>query len=185
MNTTIPDKARCHELMERYHMPQHIREHCTVVCQVALCLANALKANGETLNLEAIEAAALLHDITKSTSIHTRENHAETAARLLHSLGYARIAAIVKAHVSAPAVDNRGVVTEEEVVNYADKRVQHTAVVSLDQRFADLMSRYARDEISANHISRLKAQTRAIEKKLFSRLHLSPAELSMLLEKYS
>jgi len=184
MNNAIPDKDLCHELMERYQMPQHIREHCTVVCQVARALSKELTAIGETLNLEAIEAAALLHDITKSSSIHTRENHAETAARLLHSLGYAHIAAIVNAHVSLPLIDNNGGVTEEEVVNYADKRVQHTAVVSLDQRFADLMSRYGRDKKSANHILQLKAQTSAIEKKIFSRLHFSPADLSMLLEKY-
>ncbi len=183
MNNTIPDKTRCHELMERYHVPQHIREHCTVVCQVALALAKELNARGETLNLEAIEAAALLHDITKSSSIQTRENHAETAARLLHSLGHARIAAIVNAHVSTPAIDNSGDVTEEEVVNYADKRVQHTAVVSLDQRFVDLMSRYGRDKKSANHILQLKAQTREIENKIFSRLKLSPDDLTKLLEK--
>jgi putative nucleotidyltransferase with HDIG domain len=185
MNNAIPDKGRCHELMERYQMPEHIREHCTVVCQVALALAKGLNAGGETLNLAAIEAAALLHDITKSNSIHTRENHAETAARLLHSLGYARIAAIVNAHVSLPLIDNSGGVTEEEVVNYADKRVQHTAVVSLDQRFADLMSRYGRDKKSANHILQLKAQTSAIEKKIFPRLHLSPSDLPVLLDKYS
>ena len=185
MNYDIPDKGGCHELMERYHMPQHIREHCTVVCQVARALAKELNAGGETLNLEAIAAAALLHDITKSNSIHTKENHAETAARLLHSLGYARIAAIVNAHVSLPLIDNSGGVTEEEVVNYADKRVQHTAVVSLDQRFSDLMSRYGRDKKSANHILQLQAQTRAIEQKMFLRMHHSPSDLAVLLEKYS
>jgi putative nucleotidyltransferase with HDIG domain len=185
MNNAIPDKDRCHDLMERYHMPQHIREHCTVVSRIALALAKELNANGETMNLAAVEAAALLHDITKSDSIHTRENHAETAARLLHSLGSARIAAIVNAHVSLPPVDNIGKVTEEEVVNYADKRVQHTAVVSLDQRFADLMRRYGRDKNSGNHILQLKAQTLTIENKIFPRLNLSPADLPMLVEKYS
>jgi len=124
-------------------MPQHIREHCTVVCQVARALAKELMPAGKTLNLESIAAAALLHDITKSNSIHTKENHAETAARLLHSLGYVRIAAIVNAHVSVPSVDNSGELPKKRSVNYADKRVQHTAVVSLDQRFADLMSRTA------------------------------------------
>jgi uncharacterized protein len=184
MNKSIPDTARCHELMERYQMPQHIREHCTVVCQASLALAKELNANGETLALDEIEAASLLHDITKSNSIHTRENHAKTAAHLLHALGYVRIAVIVNAHVSALPIDAHGRITEEEVVNYADKRVQHTALVSLDQRFADLMSRYGRDEKSANYILQLKAQTRTIEDKIFSRLHLFPADLSMLFAKY-
>jgi hypothetical protein len=47
------------------------------------------------------------------------------------------------------------------------------------------MSRYGRDKKSANHILQLKAQTSAIEKKIFPRLHLSSADLSMLLEKYA
>jgi putative nucleotidyltransferase with HDIG domain len=179
MNKAIPDQALCLELMERYQMPQHIREHCMVVCQVALALAKELNANGETLNLATIEAAALLHDITKSNSIHTRENHAETAARLLHSLGYARVAAIVNAHVSLPPIETSGKVSEEEVVNYADKRVQHTDVVTLEQRFVDLMSRYGRDKNSANHILQLKAQTLEIEKKIFSRLKLLPADFAI------
>jgi len=38
---------------------------------------------------------------------------------------------------------------------------------------------------SANHILQLKAQTHAIEQKIFLRLHHSPSDLSVLLEKYS
>ncbi len=164
-------------------MPRHIREHCTIVCRVACALAKELNKHGETLNINEIEAAALLHDITKSNSINTRENHAETAARLLASLGYKRIAAIVNAHITVPPVQNSSRVTEEEVVNYADKRVRHSTLVSLDERFRDLMHRYGRTKKSQNRIARLKIRTHAIEQKIFSRLPYTPEDISVLIAK--
>jgi len=162
-------------------MPRHIREHCAIVCRVACALAKELNKHGETLNINEIEAAALLHDITKSNSINTRENHAETAAQLLASLGYKRIAAIVNAHITVPPLQNSSRVTEEEVVNYADKRVRHSTLVSLDERFRDLMHRYGRTKKSQNRIARLKIQTRAIEQKIFSRLPYTPEDFSALI----
>ena len=171
--------------MERYQMLPHIREHCHMVSRVALALANELIKNGEQLNLAEIEAAALLHDITKTKSIHSRENHAETGAHLLLSLGYERIAQIVNAHISVPAMDADGRVTEEEVVNYADKRVRHSSVVSLDQRFEDLVQRYGRNPESQGYIMLQHTKTRALEDKIFSRLLRSPDELPALMAQHS
>jgi putative nucleotidyltransferase with HDIG domain len=180
-SNTIPDRTTCFQLMESYQMLPHIREHCAVVCTVALALANELNKNGEQLNLHEIEAAALLHDITKTNSIRSRENHADTGAHLLRSLGYERIAQIVNAHISVSVMDANGRVTEEEVVNYADKRVQHSTVVSLDQRFEDLMQRYGRRRESQHYILLQKIKTRTLEDKIFSRIPGSPAHLPELI----
>ena len=180
-SSTIPDRTTCFQLMEHYQMLPHIREHCALVCTVAVALANELNKNGEQLNLHEIEAAALLHDITKTNSIRSRENHAETGAQLLRSLGYLRIAQIVNAHISVPDMDANGRVTEEEVVNYADKRVRHSTVVSLDQRFEDLMQRYGRRRESQHYILLQKTNTRTLEDKIFSRIPGSPAHLSALM----
>ncbi len=185
MHDTIPNKDCCYALMERYHVPPHIREHCALVSRVAVALAKELNKNGETLDINAIAAAALLHDMTKSNSVNTQENHAQTAARLLASLGYHRIAAIVNAHISVPLIANASGVTEEEVVNYADKRVRHNTVVSLNERFRDLMRRYGKTETSRHHIARLKTHVRAIEQKIFSRLPYTPDELAVLITRTS
>jgi uncharacterized protein len=180
----IPDRSTCIELMERYQMLPNIREHCRTVSRAALALAAELNNNGEALNLLEIEAAALLHDITKTKSLDTRENHAETGAHLLSSLGYGRIAQIVNAHISIPDIDAGGRVTEEEVVNYADKRVRHSTVVSLDQRFEDLMQRYGRSSESQHHIMQMKIKTRAVEDKIFSRISRSPDDLPALIAQH-
>jgi len=183
-SNNIPDHATCIELMERYQMLPHIREHCLIVSRVALALAEELNKNGAQLSLPEIEAAALLHDITKTKSIHSHENHAETGAQLLGSLGYGRIAQIVHAHISIPDMDVDGRVTEEEVVNYADKRVRHSTIVSLDQRFEDLMQRYGRNREAQNYIMLQQTRTRALEDKIFSRLRRSPDELLALMTQH-
>jgi len=170
--------------MERYQMLSHIREHCLIVSRVALALAEELNKNGAQLSLPEIEAAALLHDITKTKSIHSHENHAETGAQLLGSLGYGRIAQIVHAHISIPDMDVDGRVTEEEVVNYADKRVRHSTVVSLYQRFEDLVQRYGRNREAQNYIMLQHTRTRALEDKIFSRLRRSPDELLALMTQH-
>ena len=180
-DTTIPDRTTCFQLMEHYQMLPHIREHCHIVSRVALVLARELNKNGEHLCLEEIEAGSLLHDITKSKSIETRENHAETAALLLRTLGYERVAQIVHAHVSVADIDRDGKVTEEEIVNYADKRVMHTTVVSLEKRFKDLFIRYGRNEQAVQYITVMRDKTREIEKKIFLRINKSPDDLSALL----
>ena len=183
-SSNIPDRTICFEIMERYQMLPHIREHCLIVSRVALALAEELNKNGAQLSLPEIEAASLLHDITKTKSIHSHENHAETGAQLLGSLGYERIAQIVHAHISIPDMDAGGRVTEEEVVNYADKRVRHSTVVSLHQRFEDLVQRYGRNREAQNHIMLQHTRTRALEDKIFSCLRRSPDELLALMTQY-
>ena len=47
-------------------------------------------------------------------------------------------------------------VSEEEVVNYADKRVRHDQIVSLEERFQDLKNRYGKDQRSIHYLERLE-----------------------------
>jgi putative nucleotidyltransferase with HDIG domain len=171
--------------MAQQHMPDNIRKHSLIVCDIALCLAKELNRRGEQLNLVDIEASALLHDITKVKSITTRENHAETGALLLRALGYDRVAEIVKAHITTPALHHDGDITEEEIVNYADKRVKHTEVVTLDERYEDLIQRYGKNANRTEYIKQLKIINQEIEKNIFTKLHVSPDDLPLLIQNYS
>jgi putative nucleotidyltransferase with HDIG domain len=169
--------------MAEYNMPANIKQHSIIVCEIALCLAQELNKKGETLNLSDIEAAALLHDITKVRSIITRENHALTGAQVLRDLGYERIAEIIKAHIATPDMRCDGSITEEEIVNYADKRVKHIDVVTLDERYADLIARYGRTADAIEYIKKLKQKIRSIEETIFTKLQWSPDDLSIRLSK--
>ena len=89
MNATrirIPTEAECGRLMAEMGMLENIVAHCRQVCRVSLLIVDHLNPDG--LNRELVWAAALLHDITKTRSFQTHEDHAETGAQLLVELGY-------------------------------------------------------------------------------------------------
>jgi uncharacterized protein len=163
-STTIPVREECLRLMEAHDMLPNIRAHSLTVSRFAVAIARAANDGGCDFHLPAIEAAALLHDITKTRSLATGENHARTGASLLRELGYAAIAGMVEEHVTP--TDHGGELTAGELISYADKRVLHDRVVSIDERFGYLYERYGRDEQAVQRISRARIRTQEIENKL-------------------
>ena len=176
----VPSKGECLDLMKRYNGREHIIQHCMKVAEVALSISTALNRKGENLNLDEVEAAALLHDITKAESLDSGEDHSVTAHRLLSKLGYTRIAEIVRQHVFLLKDSDSPRVSEEEVVNYSDKRVCHDQVVTLRERFDDLRARYCRDEEGKKWMDRMESFSNRIEKKIFSKLDIEPEDLICL-----
>jgi len=164
--------------MAAYQMPPHIREHCFRVRDVALLLAEGLQAAGVALRLPLIEAGALLHDIAKIVSLTNGGEHARLGAQWLRDLGYPQVAEIIREHVwlsRNPA--EPWPLSEVEIVNYADKRVQHSQVVTLDQRFADLKHRYGRTPALVDRISTNERRSLCLEQKIFSRLDMNPEDM--------
>jgi uncharacterized protein len=175
---TIPSWPECLELMDAHGMLPNIREHSFAVLQVARYLGDALTDAGFNLSLPLVEVGALLHDIGKTACLGTMNNHAEYGAEILEELGYPQVAQVVREHVHlfADIVDARPV-REAELVNYADKRVLHDEVVTLEARFADLKVRYGRTPEALARIQATEIRARALEDKLFAPLALTPAEL--------
>jgi len=179
----IPTRKECLEIISRYEMPPHILRHSRLVTKVALLIAVRLNRAGQDLDLALIEAGALLHDITKGASIETQENHARTGGELLASLGYPAVANIIRQHVNLdPDVGTSGDVVEEEIVNYADKRVKHEEIVDLAERFRDIEERYA------SRIPGLRSRLRvgfvrmeAVERKIFAPLNINPEDVADIL----
>lgn len=168
-HTNIPAREECLSIMEAHDMLPNIKAHSITVCRFAVAIAQAANDGGCDFHLPAIEAAALLHDITKTRSLETGENHARTGADLLRELGYGAIAGMVEEHVT-PA-DHGGDLTAGELISYADKRVLHDRVVSIDERFGYLYERYGRDDHAVQRISRARIRTQEIEDKLRARLN--------------
>jgi hypothetical protein len=70
-------------------------------------------------------------------------------------------------------------VTGAELVNYADKRVLYIEVVSLPERFRDLIARYSRGRTDIElRIRRNWATMEAVEAKIFGRLPFGPGEIT-------
>ncbi len=173
----IPDEALCRRLMDRYAMLPNIVEHSFRVCQLACFLGRMLGAAGTRLDLRLIRASALLHDITKTRSLTTKENHAESGGRLLEELGYPEVAAVVRGHVRLADREDLLRLGEVHVVNYADKRVRHDQVVSLEERFEDLVMRYGLTPARRVRLRWMKEAALRLERRLFVPLPLVPEDL--------
>ena len=126
------------------HMLEHIVAHSLQVCRVGMCLVDFLKAQGIHLDGLLVQAAALLHDITKTRSFKTEENHALTGSQHLIDSGFPEVGDLVRQHVRLDNYSESKSITEAEIINYADKRVLHDRIVSLDERMNYIMERYGR-----------------------------------------
>lgn len=181
---SIPSKEACLELLRTQSVPEHIVNHSMQVHKIALYLSKLLNERGEELDIEAIEAAALLHDITKMDGFRTGKNHALTGADLLRRLGYYRIGAIVEHHIVIPKGEDRVRITEYELVNYSDKRVMHYRIVTIEERFQDILKRYGKNEKSKIMMGVWKERALQLERKIFSKLDIGPEVLfDLVIEK--
>ena len=178
----IPARHKCQQLLDQMRMPLHIQAHSRLVCEVALLLSDSLQGAGISLNRELVGASALLHDITKSRSFETGENHAETGGQYLSELGFHEVGEIVRQHVVLDTYLVDCPPTEAEVVNYADKRVLHDQVVPLNERMNYILRRYARTPERRQLLIQFWEKAEQLEKRIFAYLSFAPDGLGEQLE---
>lgn len=174
---TIPTREECLRLMGEYGMLSNIVSHSLAVAKVALFLSTELNKRGQKIDLRLVEAASLLHDLTKTECLRTKEDHATTGSQLLKRIGYERVGEIVARHIWLGKEGDPSCVCEDEIVNYADKRVMHDRVVSLQERFKDLKERYGKLGRTEDYMEHLQHETLGIEYKIFLILQADPNDL--------
>ena len=168
--------------MCKMNMMDHIVVHSMQVCRVATLLTQNLSDPGIELNFDLIQAAALLHDITKTRSFKTKENHAQTGGQYLTELGYTEVGSLVRQHVKLDEYPQTVSLGEAEIINYADKRVLHDKVVSLEKRLDYILEKYAKVSEHRKRIYRLWEKTKEIEDEIFGALSFSPDDLIGLIK---
>ena len=173
----IPSKNDCFELMCRMQMLEHIVAHSIQVCRVGACLVDHLRLQGIQMSGQLVQAAALLHDITKTRSFETEENHALTGGQALTDFGYPEIGDLVRQHVRLDSYSEHKNLAEAEIINYADKRVLHDRIVSLDERMRYIEKRYGTRPEHKVRIQLLWQKTQTLEKQIFKPLPFSPDDL--------
>ncbi len=173
----VPSREECYRIMIGMSMPDHIVAHSFQVCRVAVLLAKSRAAVNGALHLGLVEASALLHDITKSRSFDTGEDHAGTGKAYLAELGYPAVARVIGQHVCLDADSATEAVSEVEIVNYADKRVVHDRIVPLEERIAYLLERYGTEEKWRRRILMNAQKTREMESRIFLGLPFAPPEI--------
>jgi putative nucleotidyltransferase with HDIG domain len=183
--TMIPTEEECYVLMDQYQMLENIREHSILVAKIVRAISNGLVNAGVQVSVEKAVAGALLHDIAKTACLQTGCDHSTLGKQICLQYQLDEIADIVGEHVRLRNYSLDGPYSEKEIVYYADKRVLHSSVVSLEDRMHDILDRYGKD----NHrLSRLIRENfdlcKAVETKLFEKLDFEPDDLEELIQSF-
>ena len=174
----IPSKKECFKLIKKMKMMDHIIDHSIMVSNIALFICLKLKKYAPNLNTRLVISAALLHDITKTRSFDTKESHSETGGLMLTGLGYPEVGNIIRQHVILDSYETDSPVSEQEIVNYSDKRVLHDKVVPLEERLEYIKLRYGTGKEFKDRLQNMWATTVDLENKIFCRLDITPGQLS-------
>ena len=163
----VPTREECLRLMGEYGMLENIIAHSLEVAKVALFISTELNKRGQRISLNLVEAASLLHDLTKTECLKTKQDHAKTGSQLLKEMGYERVGEVVAQHIWLGREADPLSISEEEIVNYADKRVMHDHIVSLEERFNDLKDRYGSDQRAIDYLDRMERESTTLSIKSF------------------
>lgn len=175
----IPTEQQCYALMDQYQMLDNIREHSIVVAEITKVISSGLVASGVQLSLDKAVAGAFLHDIGKTQCLQTGGDHAALGRDICLQHQFDEIADIVAEHIWLRDYSPDGVYLEKEIVYYADKRVLHSSVVSLEERMQYIIGTYAREDHRLRRLIRENfSMCEGVEKKLFKKLGFGPQDLA-------
>ncbi|MEE4241752.1 MAG: HDIG domain-containing metalloprotein [Desulfopila sp.] len=185
MISMSPTIAECLQLMEEHAMLPNIREHSFVVARVAEHILDRLSSHPGATTLpdkKLVTAGALLHDIAKSRCLNGACDHAEVGSAICRQYGYSEVAEIVEEHVRLRTFAlNRyrvGAFEAKEIIFYADKRVVHDQIVSLDERLDYILARYGRnDPVRCKRIHSNFSKCQTLEKYICHNIGCTPVEL--------
>lgn len=182
---SIPDTATCVILMDEYKMLNNIRHHSLVVARIADTLIIELlddPSESSAPERALVLAGALLHDIAKTPCLDGSCDHASAGGDICRRHGYPEVASIVEEHVILKNHDPKryknGQFTAREIVYYADKRVRHDQIVSLDERLDYIIEHYGNKDPKLHQLIRDNfLRCRELERALFSFLPFSAESL--------
>ncbi len=175
-----PGEEVCLALLRKYSTPDHIVRHCQKVWEVGQFLGKSLIRENYQLDMSLLKASCLLHDIGKFTCIVSGKKHHDIVGQeILIKEGLPDVGTIVAQHVVLGPPKDRPV-AEEHIVFYADKRVMHDQIVSLESRFIYLNETYGKTPEALDCLSFMKQETIDIERAIFEILDFSPEEISEL-----
>lgn len=189
-------------------MPVHIGRHSSAVKKVAVFLARELSAKGIDINIDLVEKASLLHDILRicdtgklDYSLFKQEvteddklkwskimdqyksfGHEDAAYEFLKDK-YPKLALVIKRHRYSGILEdgNKPESWEEKIVYYADKRVRHDFIESLDQRLSEAHHRTRNQPAAAgcrDLTEKVDALIFEMEKDIFEKLDFAPDDVT-------
>lgn len=166
----IPDEGQTMALHRKYGSNERIVSHCETVARASKTISEALVAKGKKVDIPAVVAGALLHDIGRNRT--QGPDHGCIGAAILEKEGVDEVVVeIVKRHVGAgisaeeapslgfPKGDYIPRTLEQKVVCFSDKMVSSDVVRPFNQE----VIRFQR---KGHDVERLLALKRDLEAEL-------------------
>lgn len=192
-------------IIMEHHLPDHIVKHCENVYKIAKLIGEKYQAKGESIDLENLLSAALLHDLFRIADIpeegykklwnkaekydqitwdsirkrYKGKNHSEAAYDFLMHKGEEKVASMIKKHYFKAIIDpiNKPSTLEEKILTYADKRVLHDKIVPMSERFEDGNKRHSSKEENMDELNKIYDAYYALEKELLDPIGLKPEDI--------
>lgn len=136
----------CEKLYQEAALPEHIREHCRAVGNLAGWMAEKLCSHGACLDIELCRSGGFLHDLCR-----TLPSHEKMAGIFLRERGYLALAEVVERHKGF-SQEPKTVCKESVIVCLADKMIQENKRVSLEVRYQKALEKQPVKERILNDI---------------------------------
>ncbi len=193
------NQIQAEQLFEEFHTPAHVQAHGRQVGKLAKKLAEELRKSekareaGIEVDPELAYMGGLVHDFVRvvdfkalDPNLGTPEDqtfwknlreqykgahHADVGAAILEKRGEPVLARIVKCHKFSALGTSEGPQTwEEKLVYYADKRVKHDQIVTLEERLDEGWERHFGDQKRTPEEETTRKAVFALESEIFSHL---------------
>ncbi len=142
-NKGLPSREQAVELLRQNSCPPQVISHCLAVTDLALETAAKLQERGLKIDIQLVEAGAMLHDLGR-VKTHTVD-HAVIGGQIAQSIGLPdSVVRIIKRHVGAGITSEEAdwlgwpkdtylpTTLEEKVVCYADKLIGQSKRTSIE-----------------------------------------------------
>jgi uncharacterized protein len=140
----LPSREHALQFLRQSGCSRNVINHCEAVAELSVQIAKTCKEIGLDVNLELVEAGALLHDVgrSKTHSVH----HAVIGAEIARSAGLPEpVISIIKRHVGGGITASEAKklgwpkdiyvpqTLEEKIVSYADKLIEGSQRVPIEK----------------------------------------------------
>jgi len=169
---TLPNSEFAFDLLKILKVSYHVRRHSLKVAEKALEIAE--KIDKKDIDKDLIEIGGILHDIGRSKTHDFK--HGIIGANILIERGFSkRLSRICETHIlggldkedakkiGLPERDYLPLTLEEKIVCLADKYIDGTKDVSIEQRFEKWFSKYGKTQILIKAKERIAIIQKEIE----------------------
>ena len=164
MNSELPNREQAVRLLHKYKCSPQVISHCIAVADLAVETASILEGKGYKINIELVEAGALLHDLGRSKT-HTVD-HAIVGAQIAQSIGLPEpVIRIIKRHVGAGITTDEAQMLgwpkdvyapqtlEEKIVSFSDKLIDKSRRMPIETEIERLQIK--NKHLSAERVRKL------------------------------